>query len=249
MSAARCKPTRLKVQIRNAMFHGMSTVANLSLTDLSEDDLEEMVDYLPPVIISTRSALDMDDKQFYKFCRQNADLRIERTKRGELIIMAPTGGWTGRGNVRLTVDFEYWSEADGSGYVFDSSTGFCLPNKAVRSPDVSWVLKSRLAKLTRKQWRRFLPLCPDFVLELRSSSDRLPDLQTKMDEYMQNGARLGWLINPLSKEAFIYRPGLAVEHLDNPTALSGESVLPGFTLELTRLWRALDGNWGSVSSS
>ena len=206
-----------------------------------EDDTEEMEGYVPPLVIHAAPALDMDDEQFYQFCRQNRDLRIERATDGDIIIMAPTGGWTGNGNAELTAEFVIWARADGSGKVFDSDTGFRLSNKAVRAPDVSWVLKTRLAELPRKAGHRFLPLCPDFVLELRSSSDRMPDLHKKMAEYRKLGARLGWLINPARKEVFIYRRGKPIEHLDNPPSLSGESVLPGFTLELAFLWRALEG--------
>lgn len=217
----------------------MSSSGTLSKPEIVEDDTDVMENYHPPVVIHTRPVLDMDEDQFYLFCRQNSELRIERTSNGDLIIMAPTGGWTGSGNARLTAAFANWADLDGTGVVFDSDTGFRLPNKAMRSPDVSWILNERFDALTRKEGEQFPPLCPDFVLELRSASDRLRDLQEKMAEYLENGARLGWLINPPCKEVFIYRPGQAVEHLKNPTELSGESVLPGFTLELARLWRAL----------
>ena len=217
----------------------MSSSGTLSKPEIVEDDTDVMENYHPPVVIHTRPVLDMDEDQFYLFCRQNSELRIERTSNGDLIIMAPTGGWTGSGNARLTAAFANWADLDGTGVVFDSDTGFRLPNKAMRSPDVSWILNERFDALTRKEGEQFPPLCPDFVLELRSASDRLRDLQEKMAEYLENGARLGWLINPPRKEVFIYRPGQAVEHLKNPTELSGESVLPGFTLELARLWRAL----------
>ena len=153
--------------------------------------------------------------------------------------MAPTGGWTVSGNAELTANFVIWARSDGTGRVFDSDTGFRLPNKAVRAPDVSWILNERFDGLTREEGERFPPLCPDFVLELRSHSDRLSDLKAKMLEYLENGARLGWLINPPRKEVFIYRPGKVVEHLENPAALSGEPVLPGFKLELARIWHAL----------
>ncbi len=210
-----------------------------------EDDLEDLEywnDYVPPVVIRTGPALKMNNVQFYEFCRQNSDLRIERNVRGDIIVMAPTGGWTGRGNALLTTKFFIWAEKEGSGSVFDSDTGFRLEKKTVRAPDVSWVLETHLKSLPRKAGRRFLPLCPDFVLELRSNADRMPDLQDKMAEYIHHGARLGWLINPERKEVFVYQPGSPTEHLEGPVSLSGGTVLPGFTLELAPLWRALDGD-------
>lgn len=208
------------------------------------DDLEDeyLDEYIPPVIIRTGPALKMNNVQFYKFCQQNSDLRVERNVRGDIIIMAPTGGWTSNSNALLTAAFYNWAVADGTGKVFDSDGGFRLARKVVRAPDVSWVLKTRLAELPRKAGRRFLPLCPDFVLELRSSSDRMPDLHDKMAEYIHYGARMGWLINPARKEVFVYQPGSPTEHFDDPVSLSGGTVLPGFTLELAPLWRALDGD-------
>jgi Uma2 family endonuclease len=135
-----------------------------------------------------------------------------------------------------------WAKRDGTGRIFDSSGGFRLPNQAVRSPDVSWVLKERIRALGKEAWEGgFLPLCPDFVLELRSKTDSLPALKKKMAEYIANGARLGWLIDPVSHQTFIYRPNAEAEELHDPASLSGETVLPGFVLKLSDLWEAVSG--------
>ena len=190
----------------------------------------------PPLVVRTAPVFEMDDDEFFEFCQLNDSVRIERNAQGEIIFMAPAGGESSRSNVKLVAQFELWSEADGTGTVFDSSGGFILPNKAVRSPDVSWVLKSRIAQLTEEQWKKFLPLCPDFVLELRSPSDSVHALKLKMDEYIVNGSRLGWLIDPIQKKAHLYRPNQPVEILNNPVQLSGEEVLKGFTLNLHRVW-------------
>jgi len=178
----------------------------------------------------------MSDHEFFEFCQLNRDLRIERTSRGELIIMPPTGGTTGRMNQSLAVLFGVWADADGSGVTFDSSTEFSLPNGAKRSPDLSWVRRQRWDALTPQEQDEFPPLCPDFVVELRSPSDRLPVLQAKMEEYMANGASLGWLIDPVEKKVYVYRPSAEVSCLDNPATVSGEPVLPGFAMDLHRLW-------------
>lgn len=188
------------------------------------------------LVVRTRPVFDLDDEQFFRFCQLNGDLRIERAATGEIIIMPPVGGEGSSQNAELTTEFVLWTRTAGGGRVFDSSGGFKLPNGATRSPDVCWVRQERLEALTKKQWTRFLPLCPDFALELRSASDRLPTLQKKMVEYVANGTQLGWLIDPLERQAFIYRPGAPVEHLENPAALSGEPVLTGFTLEMASVW-------------
>jgi Uma2 family endonuclease len=189
-----------------------------------------------PVVLHTRPALDMSDEQFFEFCRLNRDWRIERTAEGDLIIMAPAGGETGTRNAFLTTFLTNWALQDGTGVPFDSSTGFNLPNGATRSPDVAWVKRSRLAPLTPEQKRQFLPLCPDFVIELRSPSDRLKTIQDKMQEYIDNGAQLGWLIDPLDRRVYIYRPDAEVECLDNPATVTGNPELPGFVLDLKTIW-------------
>jgi Uma2 family endonuclease len=165
----------------------------------------------------------------------NPDLRIEQTASGEVIFMTPTGGESGRQNSRIIVQLGMWAEAH-RGQVFDSSTLFQLPNGAKRSPDASWISDARWQQLTAKQRKGFPPVCPDFVIELRSESDRLADLQEKMEEYMQNGAQLGWLIDPLLAQAHVYQAGKQPEVLDRPQSLSGGELLPGFVLDLSRIW-------------
>ena len=183
---------------------------------------------------------DLTDEQFEAFCQRNQDVRVERTSQGDLIIMPPTGGTTGNRSAALITLLTAWAWQDGSGETFDSSTGFDLPNGATRSPDAAWVSKGRLATLSPAERGRFLPLCPEFVAELRSPSDDLGELQDKMREYIENGTRLAWLIDPSNRRVYIYRPDAAVEVLGEPQAVSGEPVLPGFVLDMARLWRSLD---------
>ncbi len=168
-----------------------------------------------------------------QFVQTHPDLRVELTREGELIIMPATFPKSGRRNVKLSARLETWSEATGLGETFDSSTLFTLPNGAIRSPDACWIEKSRWAVFSEEEQDDLLVLCPDFVAELRSKTDRLSAVQKKMREYRDNGARLGWLIDPKSKRVEIYRPGQEVEILDAPASLSGEDVLPNFVLDLT----------------
>ncbi|HEV7860507.1 MAG TPA: Uma2 family endonuclease [Pyrinomonadaceae bacterium] len=190
----------------------------------------------PPLLVHLRPAVEMTDEQFFEFCQINRDLRIERTAEGDLLIMPPTGARTGRRNNLLAKAFLLWEEQDRTGLSFDSSTGFILPNGAKRSPDVSWVKRSRLAALSDEQKEKFLPLCPDVVVELRSSSDSLDDLKAKMREYVDNGAQLGWLIDLQHREAYVYLSDGQVERMSNPESLSGDPVLPGFILHLGEIW-------------
>ncbi len=178
----------------------------------------------------------MNDEEFAEFCQLNRDLRIERTSEGDLIIMSPTGGETGRRNFNLTVLFGEWVERDGTGIGFDSFTGFTLPNGAKRSPDLAWVRRARWEQLTAAEKEGFPPLCPDFVAELRSHSDDLEALQEKLKEYVANGAQLGWLIDPEERKVFLYRPNAPMECLEDPKTLSGEPILRGFVLDLERVW-------------
>ena len=177
----------------------------------------------------------LTDEQFFELCSANRDMRFERSADGELIIMAPTGWGTGNKNAELGVDLGIWNRQARLGKVFDSSTGFKLPNGSDRSPDASWVSQDRLEALNPDP-AKFLPLAPDFVAELRSQSDTLKPLQTKMQEYIDNGVRLGWLIDPKNQRVEIYRLGQEVEILESPVSLSGEEVLPGFSLNLSPLW-------------
>jgi Uma2 family endonuclease len=181
-------------------------------------------------------ATKVSDAEFAELCRLNPELQIERTSEGELVIMAPTGGKTGRRNVRLILAFGRWAEKDGTGQSFDSSTLFALPNGARRSPDLSWIRNERWDSLTPQQQEEFPPLCPDFVVELRSRTDRLTTLQEKMEEYIANGVQLGWLIDPLERKVHIYRPGAAAEVLDDAKQVSGEPLLKGFVLDVQALW-------------
>lgn len=174
----------------------------------------------------------LSDEEFEQFCAQHRELRIEMTSEGDMIIMLPVISEGGKRNFILSGRFFVWAETDGTGVGFDSSTGFTLPNGAKRSPDLSWIRRERWDALSEKQKQEFSPICPDFVVELRSKSDRLPALQEKMQEYLANGARLGWLIDPLEKKVHIYRPAVPVEVLDHPTEISGAPLLPGFVLQL-----------------
>ena len=184
---------------------------------------------LPPLV-------RLDDDQFYELCRWNRELRIERAAGGGLSIMPPAGGETSRRNAEIARQLGNWTRRAGTGTSFDSSCGFVLPNGAIRSPDASWVSRERLAALTDRQRSRFLPLCPDFVVELRSPTDGLQVLQDKMREYVGNGARLGWLIDPERREVFVYRAGVAVECLRAPEHISAEPPLAGFRLERDAIW-------------
>ncbi len=186
--------------------------------------------------VNLKPVLELTDEQFFQICQANRDLRFERTASGELIIMPPTGGETGNRNGRLNQQLFNWSDADGTGIAFDSSTGFKLPNGADRSPDASWVKLERWNTLNQEQQTKFIPLCPDFVVELLSPSDSLKVAQEKMREYQDNGVRLGWLINRKSRQVEIYRQGQEVEVLDSPATLSGEDVLKGFVLNLGIIW-------------
>ena len=190
----------------------------------------------PVVVHFEPSKLRMNDEEFFEFCQLNPELRIERTSGGDIIVMAPTGGKTGRRNARLIVAFGSWAEKDGRGQFFDSSTEFILPNGAGRAPDLSWIRNERWLALSEKQLEQFPPLCPNFVVELRAPTDRLEALRTKLQEYVANGAELGWLIDPLERMVHIFRPGLDPEALENPLQVSGEPLLKGFVLDVQALW-------------
>ena len=188
------------------------------------------------ITLNLNSIIKLTSEQFYQLCEENPELKLERNANGELIVMPPTGGETGKRNLTAGAQLWTWNEQTELGEAFDSSTGFTLPNKADRSPDVSWVEKSRWSALTPEQKDKFIPLCPDFVIELLSPSDSLKKTQEKMQEYMENGCRLGWLINRKKREVEIYRRGQDVEVLQSPLTLSGENVLPGFVLNLQKIW-------------
>lgn len=194
--------------------------------------------------LNLNSIIKLTDEQFFQLSQENENIKLERTAKGELIIMAPAGGETGSSNAGLTAQLWVWNEQKKLGKVFDSSTGFKLPNgdvgeaysESIRSPDASWIKLERWNALTAEQQRRFPPICPDFVVELLSPSDRLLETQAKMREYRDNGAELGWLIDRKSRRVEIYRPQQEVVVLDNPLQVSGDPVLLGFRLDLASVW-------------
>jgi Uma2 family endonuclease len=202
--------------------------------------VSEVVAVPEPIQLHTPSSLRISNDQLFEFCQANRDYRIERNAEGDILIMSPEAASSGSGNARLSRFFDEWAEKDGSGRVFGSSTGFILPNGAMRSPDIAWVSNARLQSISKKDWNNFLPICPDFVLELRSPSDRMRALQEKMQEYIENGAQLGWLLDAEEKAVHVYRPGKTPEILKNPTTVSGEPVLAKFSLEVRRVWTAME---------
>lgn len=189
-----------------------------------------------PLIVNFPALVQMTPTQFYEFCQANPDLRIERTATWEVIIMPPTFSDTGNRSGKAFQQLANWSDQDGTGETFDSSTGFTLPNEATRSPDASWIKSDRWNALTEGERASFAPICPDFVIELRSASDTLSNLQAKMHEYIDNGAVLGLLIDRKNRTVHIYRPHQLPEILDNPEAVSGDPELPGFVLQMAKIW-------------
>ncbi len=179
---------------------------------------------------------ELTDDEFFDFCAANSDYRIERTAGRKIIIMAGTGGETGNLNAEITAQLHVWAKIDRRGVTFDSGTMFLLPNGAMRSPDAAWVSKARWADIPKETRRRFLPLCPDFLMELTSPSDRLPAVQKKMSEWMTAGCQLAWILHPPRKAVYIYRPGREVEILEEPTHVAGEGPVQGFTLDLDSIW-------------
>lgn len=197
------------------------------------------VEPVGPIVLRLGPVGQLTDDLLLELGSLNDTLRLERNAVGELEILPPANISTSRKNSRITARLDVWAENDGRGEAFDSSAGFTLTNGSVRSPDASWVLKSRLTELTDEEKRQGFPLIsPDFVIELRSSSDALRSLQRKMEEYIANGVRLGWLIDPLDplRRVYVYRPGAEVEILDGPETLSGDPELPGFTMGLGPVW-------------
>ncbi|MEG3858329.1 Uma2 family endonuclease [Microcoleus sp. herbarium12] len=188
------------------------------------------------VTINFNAIAQITDDQFYQLCRANPDVKFERNAQGEIIVMSPTGGETGNYNSEINADFVIWNRKTQLGVCFDSSTCFKLASGANRSPDVSWIKKERWDALTLEQKQKFPPIAPDFVLELMSPTDSLKDTQNKMQEYMDNQVKLGWLINRKTRRVEIYRQGQEKQILECPTELSGEDILPGFVLNLQALW-------------
>lgn len=188
------------------------------------------------VTVNFNPIIELTDDQFYQLCRENPDIKFERNVKRELIIMSPTGGETGNCNFEIAADFAIWNRQNRLGVCFDSSTCFRLPKGGDRSPDVSWIKQDLWNTLTSDEKEKFPPIDPDFVLELISPKDSLKKTQEKMEEYMDNKVKLGWLINRKTRQVEIYRLGQAVEVLESPTELSGEDVLPGFVLNLQTVW-------------
>ena len=205
------------------------------MTTTKLPDIEQDVN-LPYRLALNVRALEMTEDQLAQLSSDNSDLRLELTADKELIIMPPAFSETGWQELELALQVGTWAKQDGTGRAYGPTAGFTLPNGAVRAPDVSWILLSRWEAMSDSERRGFAKVCPDFVIELRSESDSLREVQRKMAEYMENGARLGWLIDPQNRRVHIYRPGQAVEILEEPTAVSGDPVLPGFTLDLSVIW-------------
>ncbi len=197
--------------------------------------IEQAIEIEPSVTLDAR-ALNFTDESFLTFCSDNRDLRLELSAQGELLIMGPATSETGRRNANLIFQLCLWAQQDGTGNCFDSSAGFTLPNGAKRSPDAAWIRRDRYEALTKDERDQFAPICPDFVIELRSKTDRRARLQAKMIEYIENGAQLGWLIDPAARRVDVYRPDHEVETRDAPEQVTGDPVLPGFTLRLREIW-------------
>jgi Uma2 family endonuclease len=178
----------------------------------------------------------MTDEEFLRFCAANEPMRVEREANGEIVVMSPAGFGTGRINSRITRCLDEWAEADGRGAVTDSNAGYALPDGSVRAPDAAWISMRRLESLSEEQKTGFPPVCPEFVIELRSPSDKLPDLQEKMKQWIANGVEVGWLIDPKEKSVTIYRPGEQPEVLAQPTSVQGTGPIAGFELVLARIW-------------
>lgn len=188
------------------------------------------------IVLNLTPFVELSNDQFYQLCQNHRDLKFERTAQGELVIVSPVGGEGGSREADLIGDLVYWNRRAQLGKVFSSSTCFKLPNGADRSPDVAWVSLQRWNQLTLEQQKKFPPICPDFVIELRSESDALEPLQQKMQEYLSNGLRLGWLLNPKKRQVEIYRANQDKQVFENLKQLDGEDVLPDFVFELSILW-------------
>jgi Uma2 family endonuclease len=190
----------------------------------------------PTIRIQLSPAVPMTQDQFFDFCQQNRDIRFERTAEGDLIIMSPTGGEGGIQDLSVAAQLYIWTTQVGKGKALGPSGGFILPNGATRSPDAAWITSEQWAGVPPKQRKKFLPLCPFFLIEMRSPSDSLKELQDKMDEYIANGCRLGWLIDPEPRQVHVYRPGGPPQVLDKPQSVSGDPELPAFVLDLRPVW-------------
>ena len=206
-------------------------------TSLSDTPLNlSTTAFMEPLVLHFPPGQRMTADEYFDFCAANPDLRLEQSEAGEIIVMAPRGLGSSDRNSEINMQLRLWAKKDGTGKAFDSNGQFRLPRGSARSPDASWVLLSRLEKISKDEQEKFAQICPDFVLELRSFSDRLKPLQKKMQEYISNGARLGWLIDPFEKTVHNYRPEREPEILNNPPTVSGETVLPGFVLDMSEIY-------------
>ena len=190
----------------------------------------------PARCVLNAGSVGLTQDQFFQLCGDNPELRLELTARKEIIVMPPYGSEGGRQNFEIVQQLAAWAKADGTGYGFSTDTGFTLPNGAVRGPDAAWARREKWDALSRDKREKFAPLCPDFVIELRSPSDTLRELQEKMQEYRDNGTQLGWLIDPFERTVHVYRPGFEPKILKEPSSVSGDPVLQGFVLKLPEIW-------------
>ncbi|MBE9228552.1 Uma2 family endonuclease [Phormidium sp. LEGE 05292] len=191
---------------------------------------------ITPLVLQMSPAIEMTDEQFFNFCQQNRNYHIERTANGEITIIPPTGSETGNRNFDLIVQLGIWTRQNGTGIGFDSSAGFTLPNGAIKSSDAAWIKLEKWQSLTSEQQQKFAPICPDFIVELRSPSDNLQTLKDKLQEYIDNGTSLGLLIDRKNRQVYIYRPNSEIECLDNPATINCQPLLPGFILDLSTIW-------------
>ncbi len=189
-----------------------------------------------PLPVRLRPQVPLTDDELLRFCAANDGLRVERDANGEILVMTPAGIKTSRMNSRITRLLDEWAEQDGRGIAVDSNGGFTLPDGSMRAADAAWVHKSRWDALSDADQARFAPICPDFIIELRSPSDNLAELQAKVEQWMANGARLAWLIDPIEQEVSVYRPGESPEVHHHPTSVQGSGPIAGFELMMTRIW-------------
>lgn len=189
-----------------------------------------------PMVVQLRPVIELSDDQLFEFAAINRDLRIERTRHGEIAILPPAGGESSARNAELTMQLRLWAKRDCTGTAFDSSAGFVLPSGAMLSPDAARVSHARLNALIPKERKRFPLLCPEFIIELRSESDRLSVLQAKMQAWIENGVRLGLLLDPLEKRVHVYRSDSPVEILEDPATVACSPLLPGFVLDIREIW-------------
>jgi Uma2 family endonuclease len=189
-----------------------------------------------PLPLRFRPFSPMTDDELLRFCVANEVLRVEREANGDVLVMTPAGNRTGKRNTAIISALDVWAQADGRGYAFDSNTGFTLADGSMRSPDAAWVLAARWDALSEEEQNRFSPICPEFVVELRSESDRLPDVETKMEQWIANGAMVAWLVDPEAKTVVVYREGALPERLLRPTTVIGDGPVAGFELGMGRIW-------------